>query len=192
MEYSFLLASSYRFECILLRLMCPRWQSRDLTRSEWTKCRLRLAVFELDTIVGRMLANNALSEVPLSFTTCIPILLALHIETALDTAELDVTRSMSRISISQAMLVLKHMAEIPPIQQILPIFERVLARHNLTPCTTDALNSNALQRNPEPTTNKEVHDAPWYAGFFATGWQDLPDFDDFSFDDFTGFEFVDN
>ncbi|KAH6985125.1 fungal-specific transcription factor domain-containing protein [Ilyonectria destructans] len=135
MAYSFLLASSYRFECILLRLMCPRWQSQDLTRREWTKRRLRLAVFELDTI---------------------------------------------------------HMAEIPPIQQILPIFERVLARHNLTPCTTDALNSNAPQRNPEPTTNKGVHDAPWRAGFFATGWQDLPDFDDFSFDDFTGFEFVDN
>lgn len=90
------------------------------------------------------------------------------------------------------MLVLKHMAEVPPMQQILPIFERVLARHNLTPCTIDAPSSNIPQRNPEPTANKEVHDATWPAGFFATGWQDLPDFDDFSFGDFTSFEFVDN
>ncbi|KAH6985200.1 hypothetical protein EDB80DRAFT_733532 [Ilyonectria destructans] len=50
MAYSFLLASSYRFECILLRLLRPRWQFRDLTRSEWTTRRLRSAVFELDQL----------------------------------------------------------------------------------------------------------------------------------------------
>ncbi|KAM5359977.1 hypothetical protein ACJZ2D_014071 [Fusarium nematophilum] len=69
MTSSFLLASSYRFECILLRLLRPKWQSLDPTRSEWARRQLRYATFELDTITGRMLACNTLLEAPLHLHT---------------------------------------------------------------------------------------------------------------------------
>lgn len=63
---SFLLASSYRFECILLRLFRPKWQSSDTKRSEQARRQLRYAMFELDTIAGRMLTCNTLLEAPLA------------------------------------------------------------------------------------------------------------------------------
>ncbi|KAK7582067.1 hypothetical protein V3481_014135 [Fusarium oxysporum f. sp. vasinfectum] len=63
---SFLLASSYRFECILLRLFRPKWQSLDTERSEQARRQLRYAMFELDTIAGRMLTCNTLLEAPLA------------------------------------------------------------------------------------------------------------------------------
>lgn len=63
--------------------------------------------------------------------TAIPMLLALHIETALDTSESDLIRSMARISIGQSMLALGELKEIPVIKRAIPIFEMVLAKKNL-------------------------------------------------------------
>lgn len=58
-------------------------------------------------------------------------LLALHIEAALDPAETDLVRSMSRISISQKMLVLTQGKDIPVLKRALPIFEEILTKKNL-------------------------------------------------------------
>lgn len=58
-------------------------------------------------------------------------LLALHIETALDPTATDLVRSMSRISISQTMLVLAQGKEIPALKRALPVFEEILAKKNL-------------------------------------------------------------
>ena len=63
--------------------------------------------------------------------TAIPMLLALHIETALDTSETDLIRSMARISIGQSLLALGELKEIPVIKRAIPIFEMVLAKKNL-------------------------------------------------------------
>ncbi|KAM5347641.1 hypothetical protein ACJ41O_007465 [Fusarium nematophilum] len=187
MTSSFLLASSYRFECILLRLLRPKWQSLDPTRSEWARRQLRYATFELDTITGRMLACNTLLEAPVAFCTCIPILLALHVETVLDTTESEVNQSMSRISISRVMLILEHMKEIPSIAQVLPVFEHVLAKHNLVSPPADAAGSSAVEAYSEPS-NKEGCDVAWRGGFPATGWPDLVEFDDPMLGDLSIFE----
>lgn len=66
----------------------------------------------------------------LSVTT-ITTLLALQIESALDVDETQLIRSMSRNSISQTMLVLTQARSIPAIKRALPIFEELLAKHNL-------------------------------------------------------------
>lgn len=70
--------------------------------------------------------NNGLLSV-----TTITALLALHIESALDSAETDLVRSMARISISQTMLVLTQGKEIPVLKRALPVFEEILAKKNL-------------------------------------------------------------
>ncbi|KAH7127316.1 fungal-specific transcription factor domain-containing protein [Dactylonectria macrodidyma] len=188
MTSSFLLASSYRFECILLRLLRPRWQSLDPARRELARRQLRFAMFELDTITGRMLACNTLLEAPVAFCTCIPILLALHVETVLDTTESEVNQSISRISISRVMLILKHMAEIPSIQQVLPIFEQVLAKYNLTSCPANAASSSIVNTEWEPAPSEQGYDAGWRGGFPMTGWQDLAEFDVPMLGDFSIFE----
>jgi len=65
--YLNILAMSYRFECILCRLIRRTWQqSRHTDWSEWAKQRLRSAILELDTITMRVLANGTLQDFPIS------------------------------------------------------------------------------------------------------------------------------
>lgn len=60
-------AMSYRFECVLCRLMRRCWeQSPHADWSEWAKQRLRSAILELDTIVMRILASGTLQNFPIS------------------------------------------------------------------------------------------------------------------------------
>ncbi|KAK4234847.1 cutinase transcription factor 1 beta [Achaetomium macrosporum] len=130
--YLHIQAMSYRFECILCRLVRRRWQqSQHADWSEWAKQRLRSAVLELDTIAMRVLASGNLHDFPISFVTTMTALLALHIESALDPAETDLVRSMARISISQTMLLLTQGKEIPALKRSLPVFEDILAKKNL-------------------------------------------------------------
>ncbi|KAI9713834.1 MAG: hypothetical protein M1820_000564 [Bogoriella megaspora] len=125
-------AMSYRFECVLCRLIRRYWQqSQHADWSEWAKQRLRSAVLELDTIAMRVLASGTLQHFPISFVTTITALLALHIESALDPADTDLVRSMARISISQTMLFLTQGKEIPALKRALPIFEEILIKNNL-------------------------------------------------------------
>lgn len=63
--------------------------------------------------------------------TTIALLLALHIESALDPTETDLIRSMSRISISQTMLLLTQGREIPVLKRALPKFQEILMKGNL-------------------------------------------------------------
>ncbi|TWU77393.1 hypothetical protein ED733_006184 [Metarhizium rileyi] len=125
-------AMSYRFECILCRLIqrCLQ-QSQHADWIEWAKERLRCAILELDLISLRVLASGTLQDFPMSFVTTITALLALHIESALDPAETDLVRSMARISISQTMLVLTQGNEIPVLKRALPVFEEILTKNNL-------------------------------------------------------------
>lgn len=152
-------AMGYRFECILCRLIRRCWQqTHHADWSEWVKQRLRSAILELDTITKRVLASGTLQDFPISLyvpsilfspfpdlqsakiwisndrltsITTIIALLALHIESALDTAETDLVRSMAQISISQTMLVLTQGKEIPALKRALPLFEEILAKKNL-------------------------------------------------------------
>ncbi|KAK4503089.1 hypothetical protein PRZ48_006516 [Zasmidium cellare] len=133
--YIHLQALSYRYECILCRLI-RRQRNRPEEWKEWAKQRLRAATLELDTMAMRVLASGTLQDFPISLLTpasitTITALLALHIESALDPAETDLVRSMSRISISQTMLVLTQGKEIPVLTRALPIFEEILAKKNL-------------------------------------------------------------
>src|SRR4051812_23016297 len=60
-------ALSYRFECILCRLIRRSWQqSQHADWSEWAKKRLRSAILELDTIAMRVLASGTLQDFPIS------------------------------------------------------------------------------------------------------------------------------
>ncbi|KAJ5965720.1 transcriptional regulator family: Fungal Specific TF [Penicillium waksmanii] len=141
-------AVSYRYECVLCRLIRRCWQqTQHADWSEWAKQRLRSAILELDTITKRVLASGTLQDFPISLyykerekwrandglasVTTIIALLALHIESALDPTETDLVRSMAHISISQTMLVLTQGKEIPALKRALPLFEEILAKKNL-------------------------------------------------------------
>jgi hypothetical protein len=65
-QYLSLQAMSYRFECVLCRLIRRLWQqSQHPDWSEWAKQRLRSAILELDTIAMRVLLSGTFQEFPL-------------------------------------------------------------------------------------------------------------------------------
>ncbi|RMJ17995.1 hypothetical protein CDV36_002310 [Fusarium kuroshium] len=135
------LAVSYRFEAIMCRLLRRCWRSRNVSGSEWAKQRLRSAIFELDTIAKRVLANGTIRKFPITFVTTMPALLALHIETALDPSETDLVRSMAKLSINQTMLVIDQVKDFPAISRALPAFEMVLSKKNLYSTSTSHFGS---------------------------------------------------
>lgn len=64
--YIELQGTSYRYEATICRLLQRHLRGVDAARSDWAKQRLRSAMFELDAITGRMLANGMLAKVPIS------------------------------------------------------------------------------------------------------------------------------
>lgn len=65
--YLYIQATSYRFECILCRLIHRLWQRTEHSNwGEWAKQRVRSAILELDTIALRVLAHGTLHEFPTS------------------------------------------------------------------------------------------------------------------------------
>ncbi len=93
-----------------------------------------------------------------------PALLALHLEAALDPSESDLVHSMSRISISQTMLALHQLREIPAIKKAIPLFELILARKNLyssSAATTSVPHVAAQCESQRPLQpDAETDDAP--------------------------------
>lgn len=65
------LTISYRFECIMFRLLYRgRWKVRDTNVRDGARQRFRSAMLELDTIVKRVLVDNTILEMPT--TLCVP------------------------------------------------------------------------------------------------------------------------
>ncbi|KAF5672303.1 cutinase transcription factor 1 beta [Fusarium heterosporum] len=126
------LTTSYRFECIMCRLLGRgRWNVQDANVHQWAQQRFRSAILELDTIVKRVLINNKIRQLPTNFITTITALLALHIESALDSSQSSLIRSMARISIQHTMLALGEIEDIPAVKRALPAFEMVLSKNKL-------------------------------------------------------------
>ncbi|KAI2733482.1 transcriptional regulator family: Fungal Specific TF [Penicillium roqueforti] len=172
-------AMGYRFECILCRLIRRCWQqTHHADWSEWVKQRLRSAILELDTITKRVLASGTLQDFPISFITTIIALLALHIESALDTAETDLVRSMAQISISQTMLVLTQGKEIPALKRALPLFEEILAKKNLYLIPPNSVGQ--VQDNTMVDADASLHTQ-------AEQYENNP----LLYDDFLGFDLLD-
>ena len=76
------------------------------------------------------------------------------------------------------------------MEGILQNSELFLARHNLNPPASSAVETNGPSANTG-VINRGMYDVMWDAGSFATMDEQLPGFD-ISFEDFTGFEFIDN
>ncbi|CAI7598685.1 unnamed protein product [Penicillium manginii] len=172
-------AVSYRFECVLCRLIRRCWQqTQHADWSEWAKQRLQSAILELDTITKRVLASGTLQDFPISFITTIIALLALHIESALDPTETDLVRSMAQISISQTMLVLTQGKEIPALKRALPLFEDILAKKNLYLVPPSSVGQ--VQDNRMDDANDSLHT-------HAEQYESNP----LLYDDFLGFDLLD-
>lgn len=118
-------------------------------------------------------------------------LLALHIESALNTAETDLIRSMARISISHIMLLLTQGKEMPALKRALPIFERILTERNLylAPPNNIGQVQNSSQSQENSMADTSASPPTQFSAFpFHSGQsENNPSFDV----DFLGFDFLD-
>ncbi|RBR26408.1 uncharacterized protein FIESC28_00813 [Fusarium coffeatum] len=187
MYYSEALTTSYRFECIMCRLLRRgRWPVRDETVREWAKERFRAATLELDSILKRVLMGDTIRKMPTTFITTITALLALHIESALDPSESDLVRSMARISIQYTMLALNQIQDTPAIKRALPAFEMVLSKNKLYPASVGDSPQTAIPLDNKIGGTIEVATQP-NSTFAEEENEMLP----FLSGDLSGFEFFD-
>ncbi|KAG5657357.1 hypothetical protein KAF25_005921 [Fusarium avenaceum] len=185
------LTISYRFECIMFRLLYRgRWKARDTNVRDWARQRFRSAMLELDTIVKRVLVDNTILEMPTTFITTITALLALHIESALDASESSLMRSMARISIQHTMLALVQVEDNPAVKRAFPVFEMILSKNNIhLPASIDHDRTNQVPPVHGDHTLHDGHILPSEDTNLEP--QDNHDEDLFTAEDFNGFEFFD-
>ncbi|KAM3476104.1 hypothetical protein MY8738_007094 [Beauveria namnaoensis] len=164
-HYLELLGTSYRYEATSCRLIQRQLRCVDAAKSSAAKQRLRSAMLELDGITARLLANGMMSELMIPLMTAVPALLALHLEAALDPSESELVRSMSRISISQAMLALYQLREIPAVKKAIPLFELILSRKKL-------YDGSGGPADDDDDDNDDNDDAPQVCSPPETPWEE--------------------
>lgn len=65
--YLNMLAMSYRFECVLCRLIRRNWrQSQHADWDDWAEQRFHSAILELDAIAMRALASGTIQDFPIT------------------------------------------------------------------------------------------------------------------------------
>lgn len=116
------------------------------------------------------------------------MLLALHIETALDSSESEVASAMARTSISQDMLLLGHLKDISNFQQTFTIFEKVIARYGLDDL---ACSNVAASHHPQAERSLSKDDAAPRMGLDEFTFDGFMDFSD-GLSDLPAWDFLDN
>ncbi|KAK0765750.1 hypothetical protein N5P37_001688, partial [Trichoderma harzianum] len=102
-----LMTSSYRYESMLCRILRKESEGRDLELQKKSAQAVRAAIYELDAIIGRAMAYDMLSMLPMSCISIGPTVLALHLEIVLSPSESETVKSRSRIYIHQAIVFLQ-------------------------------------------------------------------------------------
>ncbi|CEI61700.1 hypothetical protein FVEN_g2766 [Fusarium venenatum] len=184
------LTTSYRFECVMCRsLRRGRWGLCTDDARKWAQGRFRAATLELDSILKKVLLGDIIRMMPTTFITTIAALLALHIESALDSSQSDIARSMARVSIQFTMLALNQIQDAPAIKRALPAFEMVLSKNKLYPSSLHdvaQVETHGLQEGN--IEDESVHVAIQSDTIFS---QDVNDQIPFLGGDLAGFEFFD-
>ncbi|BDD57580.1 hypothetical protein MAP00_002933 [Monascus purpureus] len=128
-----LVTTCYRFECAIYRRVCRMYQTRkEIYEYDWAKQQLRKAVFDFDMIIGKVMAYDMLSRLPLSFIGCVYTVIALHIETTLDPTESPINQSLALPYIHQGILALRAISEQwRTAKWTLQLFEWVLTQKNI-------------------------------------------------------------
>ncbi|KAL7929199.1 hypothetical protein V8C35DRAFT_200448 [Trichoderma chlorosporum] len=145
-------ASCYRFECIFYRSLLGRSAAASETgeRVKDLKQRLRMAVFELDAIVSRLMMANLLRFANLNVLGCVTCLLALHIETVLDPTEPPITRSLAVTYIRRTELALQQICEVVPAMECnLRLLHRFLDQKKLDDASRTDLSAAEIQPSGE-------------------------------------------
>ncbi|KAL5088540.1 hypothetical protein Trisim1_006497 [Trichoderma cf. simile WF8] len=144
-----LMTSSYRYESMLCRILRKESEGRDLELQKKSAQAVRAAIYELDAIIGRAMAYDMLSMLPMSCISIGPTVLALHLEIVLSPSESEVVKSRSRIYIHQAIVFLQQCRDLPFMKIALDLVDWALTKQNLL--SIDKLNA------PPPPVASHLH-----------------------------------
>ncbi|KAL6691655.1 hypothetical protein J3F84DRAFT_160019 [Trichoderma pleuroticola] len=145
-----LMTSSYRYESMLCRILRKQSEGRDLELQKKSAMAVRAAIYELDAIIGRAMAYDMLSMLPISCISIGPTLLALHLEIVLSPSESESAKSRSRIYIHQAIVFLQQCRDLPFMKIALDLVDWALTKQNL-------LSIEKLNAPPTTITASHLH-----------------------------------
>ncbi|EXJ66163.1 uncharacterized protein A1O5_10779 [Cladophialophora psammophila CBS 110553] len=129
-----LMARCYLLECIVYRVLRDSFRaSGDAPLADRSARRLQTAMFELDSILDRIMLHNLARYCPLYMMNCTSTLLALHIETALHQSASEEDRLAARIRIHQAQKYLRGLSDYwSSIKWAQRLFEVIVSRTGLS------------------------------------------------------------
>ncbi|KAM0256120.1 hypothetical protein ACHAQJ_005207 [Trichoderma viride] len=151
-----LMMASYRFESMLCRILKKESEGRDPDLSRRAAQGVRVAIYELDAVIGRAMAYDVVQMLPMTFVSVVPTVLAIHLELVLSPSESDVVKSRSRIYIHQAIVFLQQCRELPIIKIALGLVDWALTKQNLLSNDISAAN-NARPRTVSITNANLSH-----------------------------------
>lgn len=122
---------------------------------------------------------------------CVPTVLALHIEVALDASESDANRSRAHIYIRQGILFLKQREDLPTVRRTLGVLESVLAQKDLL--STNNFGTTSFDRSNQwndrvPTDSGTEHPTE----FSIMSSLEIGGDSDTWFDELQRYDFMDN
>ncbi|EXJ66291.1 uncharacterized protein A1O5_10443 [Cladophialophora psammophila CBS 110553] len=140
-------ATSYRLECGFYRLLTGYDRTTGDQAVQHASLKQQNAIFELDTVIERIMLHGLIKYCPLSVFMCASTTLAMHVETALKTFANSHQRLAAQARIHTSLLFLAAGGESwPHARRMLKVFEVILARTNLS--LDGAEKANAV---PKPT-----------------------------------------
>ncbi|EXJ91718.1 hypothetical protein A1O3_00268 [Capronia epimyces CBS 606.96] len=165
-----LAAMSYRLECVFYREV--KKQLRTVTMDgvnadtdadtnanlDWASQRLYSSVFELDTVIGRVLTHNLGQFCPASIVICTSTLLALQVEVALDPTATEPRRLVAKAHIHAGLSYLGSIGEHwPSAIWALRVFEAVASRPDLSLTNTNTTTTTTTTTHrPRPADDSNT------------------------------------
>lgn len=165
-----LMAMSYRLECILYRTL-GKHPTADAASIQRAAQRQQNAMFELDTVIERIMQNQVAQFCPLSLsvkalmlqpdcaltmdsTNCVSTLLAMHIETALSPTLSTNQKCIIRTRIHTGLSFMRETCEYwCSLKWTLRMFEVVVSRMGLSLTVADDLVPDLNSINPFDSTD---------------------------------------
>lgn len=168
-----LMTSSYRYESMLCRNLKKESEGRDPELLQRAAHGVRVAIYELDAIIGRAMAYDMLQMLPMALyvfqtnpvfrfqtnkirnpsISIVPTVLALHLELVLSSSESDAVKSRSRIYIHQAIVFLQQCRDFPFMKIALELVDWALTKQNLLSAdrqNAPVINGNYLHQQELP------------------------------------------
>lgn len=186
LEAIVLLATSFRFECILYHTLRRHYSTLDNAKHSRANQQLKTAMLEVDNLIGRAMTDGLLRMLPLSFVNCVLTVITLRLESIADPNEPPMLKSMAIAYAQHELLLLRSLRDLPLVERCLILLELIIEHKRLPIPNVPSTTSASATHTSYGQFQEESLVAP--SGFSLSGYMDpfVPWFEDILSDEFFG------